>query len=55
MTTTILRYDGELGTDLWALGEGWGILVARTWENTVRGRISTSSSRNGMNSSPAGP
>ena len=34
-TTTLLRYDGELGTDLWTLGERWGDLVARTWEHTV--------------------
>lgn len=33
---TVLRYDGELGTDLGALGERWGALVARTWESTVR-------------------
>lgn len=32
---TVLRYDGELGTDLWGLGERWGDLVAPTWERTV--------------------
>ncbi len=30
-----LLYTGELGTDLWALGERWGDLVARSWERTV--------------------
>lgn len=33
---TLLRYDGELGTDLGGLGEAWGDLVARTWQSTVR-------------------
>ena len=33
--TTELQYSGELGTDLWALGEWWGNLVARYWEHTV--------------------
>jgi hypothetical protein len=32
---TELRYFGELGTDLWALGRFWGAAVARTWEATV--------------------
>jgi len=32
---TELEYVGELGTDLWALGELWGAAVARTWEATV--------------------
>jgi len=36
---TLLRYEGELGTDLWALGERWGSVVARTWEETVRGSL----------------
>jgi hypothetical protein len=36
---TLLRYEGELGTDLWALGQRWGDLVAKTWEDTVRGSL----------------
>jgi hypothetical protein len=36
---TLLRYEGELGTDLWALGQPWGDLVAKTWEDTVRGSL----------------
>ncbi len=28
-------YSGELGTDFWGLGRGWGALVARRWEATV--------------------
>lgn len=32
---TELVYSGELGTDLWWLGEVWGAAVARTWEATV--------------------
>lgn len=32
---TRLEYNGELGTDLWALGAWWGRVVARAWERTV--------------------
>jgi hypothetical protein len=32
---TTLTYTGELGTDLWAIGERWGILVAGRWEAAV--------------------
>jgi hypothetical protein len=32
---TELEYQGELGTDLWRLGEWWGGLVARQWERAV--------------------
>ena len=37
--TTRLTYTGLLGTDLWGLGQWWGDLVARTWENTVRASL----------------
>ncbi|MGH3444968.1 MAG: SRPBCC family protein [Nocardioidaceae bacterium] len=33
--STRLTYTGELGTDLWGLGERWGDLVAPAWERTV--------------------
>ena len=33
---TWLRWEGELGTDFWAVGEWWGARVARQWERTVR-------------------
>jgi hypothetical protein len=33
---TRLRYDGEIGTDFWQLGEAWGRLVARVWVRTVQ-------------------
>lgn len=32
---TRLDYTGELGTDLWAVGEWWGAAVARRWEQAV--------------------
>jgi hypothetical protein len=32
---TELEYSGELGTDHWGVGAGWGALVARYWERTV--------------------
>jgi hypothetical protein len=31
-----LRWEGELGTDLWAVGAWWGRRVARTWDRVVR-------------------
>jgi hypothetical protein len=34
-TSTELEYDGELGTDGWALGALWGRIVAGYWERTV--------------------
>ena len=33
---TRFSYSGELGTDLWRLGQVWGDLVARSWVQTVR-------------------
>jgi hypothetical protein len=33
---TRLTYRGELGTDLWALGNVWGNRVAPIWEDAVR-------------------
>ena len=36
---TRLRYDGELGTDLWDLGERWGAVVADAWERAVRASL----------------
>jgi hypothetical protein len=32
---TVLRYTGELETDLWGLGAMWGALVARHWTAAV--------------------
>ena len=33
---TLLRYEGVLGADLWALGQRWASVVARSWEEAVR-------------------
>jgi hypothetical protein len=33
--STILAYDGEMTTDLWALGRRWGNVVAARWEAVV--------------------
>jgi Polyketide cyclase / dehydrase and lipid transport len=33
---TAFTWEGELGTDLWAVGRWWGRKVARAWEATVR-------------------
>ena len=32
---TILTYEGEMGSDLWTLGERWADRVAAVWEATV--------------------
>jgi hypothetical protein len=34
-TATELAYEGELGTDGWALGAWWGTVVAARWEAVV--------------------
>jgi hypothetical protein len=36
---TELRWQGELGTDGWAIGEWWGGRVARAWTRAVRASL----------------
>jgi hypothetical protein len=36
---TSLTWEGELGTDLWAVGAWWGGRVARSWEQAVRSSL----------------
>jgi hypothetical protein len=36
---TAFEYRGELGTDLWALGSYWGVVVARSWERAVAASV----------------
>jgi hypothetical protein len=36
---TELRWQGKLGTDLWAPGEWWGRRVALTWTQVVRASL----------------
>lgn len=38
---TTLTYRGQLGTDLWGLGQRWGELVAARWEAVVRHSFET--------------
>lgn len=38
---TRLEYGGELGTDLWRLGQRWGDLVATKWERVVAASLET--------------
>ena len=38
-TGTELRWQGELGTDLWMVGEWWGRRVARTWTSAVQSSL----------------
>ncbi|GAA3788065.1 hypothetical protein GCM10022206_29810 [Streptomyces chiangmaiensis] len=38
---TRLVYEGEMGTDGWAPGERWGLVVGRRWEATVAASLST--------------
>jgi hypothetical protein len=33
--STLLRYEGELGTDMWGLGSRWGDIVAKRWQAVV--------------------
>lgn len=39
--STRLRYSGELGTDLWLLGERWADQVAPLWESVVAASFET--------------
>jgi len=36
---TGLRWEGEFGTDRWAVGEWWGERVARSWTGVVHGSL----------------
>jgi hypothetical protein len=36
---TELRWQGELGTDLWAIGKWWGGRVAQAWTRVVRASL----------------
>ena len=38
---TLLTYTGQLGTDLWRLGERWGDIVAPKWESVVASAFDT--------------
>ncbi|TMK97524.1 MAG: SRPBCC family protein [Actinobacteria bacterium] len=49
---TAFAYRGELGTDLWRVGEWWGDRVARRWEGAVVAsleQIQTEAERRAMN------
>ena len=36
---TRVDYSGELGTDLWALGQAWATVVTARWEHAVRASL----------------
>jgi len=38
---TEFHYDGEMGTDLWRLGEWWADVVAQRWEHAVQQSVDT--------------
>ncbi|TDC23108.1 SRPBCC family protein [Streptomyces sp. 8K308] len=38
---TRLAYGGELGTDLWRVGQWWGTAVAARWEATVAASLAS--------------
>ena len=38
---TRFTYSGELGTDLWRLGQAWGDVVARSWVDAIRDSMAT--------------
>jgi hypothetical protein len=55
---TVLRWQGELGTDLWALGLWWGHRVALAWEHAVDASfasIANEAERRARNKPPASP
>jgi hypothetical protein len=55
-TGTRLTWEGELGTDFWAVGAWWGDRVAIAWEQTVRASLQAVSeeSERRARSRPAG-
>ncbi|MFR0358543.1 SRPBCC family protein [Streptomyces sediminimaris] len=38
---TRLLYEGQMGTDLWRLGQWWGAAVATRWEDTVAASLAS--------------
>jgi hypothetical protein len=52
---TVLVWDGELATDLWAPGRLWGALVARKWEAVVRDSLAGVKAEAELRSQPPGP
>src|SRR5882724_196199 len=55
---TVLRWQGELGTDLWALGLWWGHRVALAWEHAVDASfasIANEAERRARNKRPPSP
>jgi hypothetical protein len=40
-SATQLRYEGEIGADLWSLGQRWAGIVARKWETVVAASLAT--------------
>lgn len=55
---TDFEYRGELGTDLWALGQWWAARVARAWEQTVAASVEairTESERRAASSRDSAP
>jgi hypothetical protein len=38
---TTLTYEGDLGTDLWTMGQLWGNAVADQWESAVKASFDT--------------
>jgi len=51
---TTLVYEGELGTDLWRLGEWWGDVVAERWERAVAASLESVKTAAEQRASPRG-
>ena len=51
---TRLTYNGELGTDLWALGAWWGNRVAHVWDHTVAASLLTIKAESERRARPGG-
>ena len=51
---TRLTWEGELGTDFWALGAWWGNRVARAWDQAVRSSLEAVVAEAERRTSPVG-
>jgi Polyketide cyclase / dehydrase and lipid transport len=54
-SATELEYRGELGTDLWGLGAGWGALVARRWVRAVEESLAGIAAESKRRAAPRAP
>jgi hypothetical protein len=53
--TTRLAYHGEIGADLWRVGQGWCELIARRWEQAVAASLAAGKAEAERRAAASGP